>query len=67
MTQRHKELLERHKTGQKQGNIDFHQKKECWIKRLMMIRYLIANWLSQLIIVIINKGTVHWCTQSPKH
>jgi hypothetical protein len=27
MTQRHKELLERHKTGQKQGNIDFHQKK----------------------------------------
>jgi hypothetical protein len=61
MTPWHRELLERNKTGQKQGNINFYKKKKqvkkrsekSWIRRLVMIRNVIATWLNQRIIVIL--------------
>jgi hypothetical protein len=60
MTPWHRELLERNKTGQKQGNINFKKKKQVkkrseksWIRRLVMIRNVIATWLNQRIIVIL--------------
>jgi hypothetical protein len=60
MTPWHRELLERNKTGQKQGNINFYKKKQVkkrseksWIRRLVMIRNVIATWLNQRIIVIL--------------
>jgi len=60
MTPWHRELLERNKTGQKQGNINFYKKKKTgerseksWIRRLVMIRNVIATWLNQRIIVIL--------------
>jgi hypothetical protein len=61
MTPWHRELLERNKTGQKQGSINFYKKKKqvkkrsekSWIRRLVMIRNVIATWLNQRIIVIL--------------